>query len=83
MDSQEAKDSCFHFNAINECRTKIARIKQEKVPIKKSIQTLEDDIDEIEKFTDKESQGICRMSATVHSNVFNNFIDLGFLGSSI
>ena len=50
MDSQEAKDSCFHFNAINECRTKIARIKQEKVPIKKSIQTLEDDIEEIDSF---------------------------------
>ena len=50
MDSQEAKDSCFHFNAINECRTKIARIKQEKAPIKKSIQTLEDDIEEIDSF---------------------------------
>ena len=50
MDSQGAKDSCFHLNAINECRTKIAKIKQEKVPIEKSIQTLEDDIEEIDSF---------------------------------
>ena len=50
MDSQGAKDSCFHLNAINECRTKIAKIKQEKVPIEKSIQTLDDDIEEIEEF---------------------------------
>ena len=50
MDSQGAKSSCFHLNAINECRTKIVKIEQEKVPIEKSIQTLDDDIDSIEEF---------------------------------
>ena len=50
MDSQGAKSSCFHLNAINECRTKIVNIEQEKVPMEKSIQTLDDDIEEIEEF---------------------------------
>ena len=50
MDSQGAKSSCFHLNAINECRTKILKIEQEKVPIEKSIQILDDDIDAIEEF---------------------------------
>ena len=53
MDSQGAKSSCFHLNAINECRTKIVKIEQEKLPIEKSIQTLEDDIDEIDKFVSR------------------------------
>ena len=53
MDSQGTKSSCFHLNAINECRTKIVKIEQEKLPIEKSIQTLEDDIDEIDKFVSR------------------------------
>ena len=40
----------MHLNAINKRQTKIAKIEQEKVPIEKSIQTLEDDIEEIESF---------------------------------
>jgi len=50
MDSQEAKRFCMHLNAINKCRIKIAKIEQEKVPIEKRIQTLEENIEEIESF---------------------------------
>ena len=50
MDSQGVKSTCLHLNTINECRTKIVNIEQEKVPMEKSIQTLDDDIEEIEEF---------------------------------
>ena len=50
MDSQEAKRFCMHLNAINKCRIKIAKVEQEKVPIEKRIQTLEENIEEIESF---------------------------------
>ena len=48
--SQGLKPSCFHLKAINECRTKIVKIEKEKVPIVEIIQTLDDDIEEIEDF---------------------------------
>ena len=48
--SQGLKPSCFHIKAINECRTKIVKIEEEKVPIVEIIQTLDDDIEEIEDF---------------------------------
>ena len=50
MDSQGIKPFCFHLKAINECRTKIVEIEQEKVPILEIIQTLDDDIEEIDEF---------------------------------
>ena len=50
MDSQQAKHFCMHLNAINKRQTKIAKIEQEKVPIEKRIQTLEENIEEIESF---------------------------------
>ena len=50
MDSQGVKSTCLHLNTINECRTKIVKIEQEKESIKKSIDTLFDVIEEIGEF---------------------------------